>query len=75
MKLPHEITQINRGQMLVSVIAVLAIGYILAKKFLLVDMCLNRLCPAHDYSWVWQAGLIAAACVVAYWLLKSQSKK
>ena len=74
MKLPQEITQMNRGQMLVAAIALLAIGYILVKKFVIVDLCLNRLCPVNDYSWVWQIGLIAAACVVAYWLLKSPNK-
>lgn len=74
MKLPQEILQMNRGQMLVAVIAILAIGYLLVKEFLIVDLCLNRMCPINDYSWVWQTGLIAAACAVAYWLLKTDKK-
>lgn len=74
MKLPQEITQMNRSQMAVSVIGVLAISYIILKRYVIVDDCLNRMCPANDMSWVWKAGIIAIATALAYWLLKSESK-
>lgn len=73
MKIPAEITQMNRGQMLVVVISIAAIGYIIANRFIIPNDCMNRMCPVNDTSWIWQTGVIAAAGAVAYWLLKDGS--
>ena len=74
MKLPQEITQMNRGQMLVAIIGLLAGSWLLIQRFLIKNPCLNQMCPANDTSWVWKIGLIFAATALAYWLLKTTDK-
>ena len=75
MKLPELLLQMNRGQMLVVTIGVVAIGYLLVEEFLLKDDCLNRMCAVNDYSWVWQIGLLAASTALAFWLLRDTPSK
>jgi LPS O-antigen subunit length determinant protein (WzzB/FepE family) len=75
MQLPQEITQMNRGQMLVVIIGLLAAAWLLIQRFVITDPCINKMCPANDWSWAWKVGLLFAATALAYWLLKSPTKK